>query len=254
MSKIAGILTCELSLTDEEKVSLEELRNALQEDLNPETQLEQIDFEYILWCELRRIRASNEESRWADSSGAKNASPSAAAAPAENNTPSKWASKADLTSATALLAATRDDINDDGWIHAEEWKEPMIKAFGERFYQSLVQWRPMSSLDDILLAEALCAKGKLYGMGLPTPLQTHLDLEKKRVVVDPRLCQQMAVKLIEEKIRHLEEMKRVEGLTHDASGDRQRGRSLRAAARATAEAARELERALESYRRLKNRA
>ncbi len=234
MSKIAGTLTCELSLTDEEKVSLEELSSVLQEELNPETQLEQIEFEYILWCELRLKRASNEESRWADSSGAKNIAASAAAAPAENKTPSKWASKADFKSATAFLAATRDDINDNAWIHTQEWKEPMIKAFGEGFYESLVQWRPMSSLYDILLAEALSAKGKLYSMELPPQLQTHLELEKKRVVVDPRLCQQMAVKLIEEKIRYLEEiMKRVEGLTHDASGDRQRGRSLRAAARAT---------------------
>jgi hypothetical protein len=129
----------------------------------------------------------------------------------------------------------------------------MIKAFGEAFYESLVEWAPMCSLDGILLAEALSAKGKIYGMELPLPLQTHLDLEKKRVVVDPRLCQQMAVKLIEQEIRHLEEMKRVEGLTYDASGDRQRGRLLRAAARGTADAARELERALESYWRLKNR-
>lgn len=90
-------------------------------------------------------------------------------------------------------------------------------------------------------------------MAWDCPLPQTIDLEKKRVVVDPRLCQQMAVKRIEQKIRHLEEMERVEGLTHDASGDRQRGRSLRAAARGTADAARELERALESYWRLKNR-
>ncbi|MGA8310339.1 MAG: hypothetical protein WB755_09945 [Terriglobales bacterium] len=43
----------------------------------------------------------------------------------------------------------------------------MIKAFGEGFYESLVQWEPMASLDDILLAEALSAKVKRYGLGLP---------------------------------------------------------------------------------------
>lgn len=69
--------------------------------------------------------------------------------------------------ATAFLAATLADINENGWIHAQKWKEPMIKAFGEGFYESLVQWEPMASLDDILLAEALSAKVKRYGLGLP---------------------------------------------------------------------------------------
>ena len=59
-----------------------------REELNPETQLKQIEFEYILCCHVRLKRALNEEFRWGYSSGAENTAPSAGAAPVENNTPS----------------------------------------------------------------------------------------------------------------------------------------------------------------------
>ena len=80
----------------------------------------------------------------------------------------------------------------------------MVEAFGEKFNDLLNDWEPMTSVDDILLAEMLSAKSKRFGMRLPPLLEA--GLKGERVVVDPRLCQQMAVRLIEQKIRHLEDL------------------------------------------------
>jgi hypothetical protein len=144
------------------------------------------------------------------------------------------------------------DVADCGLLHLEQdgpLKESLIKGFGSNFYNRLIEWKGMSTTA-ILYAEHSAAMREKFGLISPVadlPPGDPDRPETPKVVPDPRLQWQMAVKLVEVEIEHLETLVRT------------RGQDFREAPQALAEfspryyadASRDLHRAVDWFLKLK---
>jgi len=155
--------------------------------------------------------------------------------------------RAGLRAAERMLLDLRQDIQATGWIHAEQWKEPLSETFGNsEFYDSLTEWDP-GSIDAILAAEHLVAHSKTYNLPLPELQEAG---NSNSAIGDPRSRWQMMVKLVDVKLQQLNDFRRL--LDERSAGeDSQTTASADIAGRYVTTASRELERAVAWYEHLK---
>ena len=203
-----GLFPKEPFLSEEGKPEFEALRSALRDQLEPATALQQEASELVACCCWRcRVATRLEMDRLKEIARDEDRAVQDGAA-VEKVAPSRWygASNHDLQAAKRFLLQLREDVEAHGWGRIEEWEDSIIKTFGQEFYDSLVQWNPTLSYDAILLAEALSAKSKIFHMPFPPELEA--TIKEQRVIFDPQLSRQMTVKLIDERLQHLEDLVR----------------------------------------------
>jgi hypothetical protein len=246
-----GALARELVVSDSDKPEFEALRNGLHDQLSPATPLRHIAFDRILcaiWRHRLAVRFDAKRLKDTIDQTEEKEDPGQREAPADNMLPRQWygASPADLRTGTQLLSQLRDDVEANGWIHAEEWKSRVIQAFGENFFSTLTEWIP-SNIDSILMAEMVTAHAERYNSPLP-----QANSETGRTIVDPRLSWRFGIKLIDQMKGHLEDLARISKLAVAVnSGQERRTSALELANRYSTSATREVERAVEWYRILK---
>jgi hypothetical protein len=199
-----GFFAKEFLLSDEEKVEFQTLHRTLREQLRPRTALQGIALEEIVCCSWRcKLAARLEAQRLRillETPQDREVQPKETQDPARM----RWytASRQDLGRAIGILEHVSRDFETGGRVR-EEWKEPLDKAFGGGFYESLTKWTSMS-IDAILIADHLAKHAKTFGKPLPYPD----DKELAKVVVDPSQSIQMAGKLIDERLCHLRDLHR----------------------------------------------
>ncbi len=254
---IHGFFAKELALNDKEKRQLETIRRTLQPQLLPETVLQGIGFGRILTCigrcklavrqEMRRVRQLFAES---------------AAQPAQSEQPegpvatTDWylAGKQGLRDGIRLLETVKAEFLNLGRIDAQ-WHASLDKVFGPEFRQLLTQWTPPDETA-VLLAHQLTEHAKLYDGPLPFSEQeqvSEVDGEKTpKVILDPGQSKQMVFKLFELKSSLLSDLWK--------SSERRASESARAqndavdfAPRYFTTAFRDLDRAVASYMKLKEK-
>jgi hypothetical protein len=127
-----------------------------------------------------------------------------------------WADYRSLQQGLRFLKELLADVADCGLLHLEQdgaLKESLIKGFGSNFYNRLIEWKGMSTTA-ILAAEHDAAMTERFGLIFPVgdlPPGDPDRPETPKVVPDPRLQWQMAVKLVEVEIEHLETLVRTRG-------------------------------------------
>lgn len=211
-----GFYSRELAVSEPDKRDFETLRESLMVQLAPRSALQHIGFEQIVTCcwrcklairlEMRRLEVhftTNDEST------------SNETAPQRDVRETQWygASRQDLKNGIRILQRLRDDVSQNGLLHAENWKDEIVKAFGIRFYDSLTEWKGMS-VDAIHMAEQLARHAETFEMPLPAfskPLEggpkPQEDVseppEEVKIIADPKQKLQMLVKLIDMKAQYL---------------------------------------------------
>jgi hypothetical protein len=242
-----GLFAHELIVKENEKPEYAALQTALGKQYAPSTAMQQIGFERILCCawrvklslrmEMRRLNAHLDLQTQQD--------PLAEGVEEKAEAP-RWYGfgRAELRAATRMLLALRADIQANGWIHREQWKESLDKTFGSELYDLLTNWSP-ASIDDILMAEHLVAHAKTFGKPLP-----ELDPGKGDPAIgDPRSRWEMMVKLVDLKLQQLNDFRLL--LEGGAEGDSLSAASLDVGSRYFTSASRDLERAVAWYEYIK---
>lgn len=245
-----GIFASELMLRDEELPIFDALRTALRHQFAPSTAMQEVAFDAVTclhWrvkLTLRREKEGLKERLDPDQGG--ESGDGAAAGP-----PSQWYGLGghELQTAKRFLTELAEDLAANGFCHMEDQRERIIRAYGQQFYDSLMEWEPMANIDDVRLAAMLSAKDKMYGMQLPPPLEE--AMQKEQIVVDPRLSLQMAVKLVEERRQHLEDLSRISRLKAYGFNEREGAATFDLGARYLTTAIRDLQGAVRWFLELK---
>ena len=246
-----GILSCELLIDESDKVKFETLRSSLRHDLFPETTLQQVGFERLLVSirksELAlRLEARKLKVTFEQLDGVDNAVPESR--PAQHLLPPKlyYADRAARKVALNLLSRIRSVVEESGFLHAEDLKPKIVRVFGEEYFFLLTRWAHLSP-STIKMALAIDEHKQKFGSTSPAAVESRHD----DVVVDPLLSLQMAVKLIQLTQEHVESLLRMDGLHADSAGQERHVPAVELATRYYTGATRELERAVNWYRYLK---
>jgi hypothetical protein len=223
----------EILIGQEDRPKFEALRDSLAQEYPPTTPLRQIGFDLILrftWegkLELRKQETSHKATDVQTAGGG-------GATIMEH-----WyaADHRALQNGLRFLRHLRAIVADSGLLQLEQegpLKESLITGWGANFYDRLMECKGMNPRT-IRLAEHLehmitnfrmkpplgllgeCAEdwvatretpGLTYSPTDPRPGAAQ-DLDRPRVIPDPKLQQQMAVKLIDAEIEHLETLVRI---------------------------------------------
>jgi hypothetical protein len=246
-----GILSCELLIDANDKVKFETLRSSLRHDLFPETTLQQVGFERLLISiqksELAlRLEAKQLKATFEQLDGVENAVPESR--PAQNLLPPNlyYADRTARKAALSLLSRMRSVIEESGFLHAEDLKTEIVRVFGEEYFFLLTRWAHMSP-SAIKMAMAIDKHKQMFGSTSPAAVESKHD----DVVLDPLVSLQMAVKLIQLTQQHVESLLRMDGLHADGAGHERDVSAVELATRYYTTATRELERAVNWYRYLK---
>jgi len=249
-----GIFAKELLLSDEEKPEFEELNSSLRSQFKPATAMQEIAFGRVTcacWrCRLATRLEMNRIKKYSDLDLAEGRT---AESTPDARLPSKWygSSRSELRAARRFFADLHDEISAQGFLRHEDWKDPLIKTCGHRdFYDSLMRLKPEACTDEIRMFDAVSAKGQKYQMSVPPDYQP--GSEKSRVIAESRARWEMAVRLVEERMQHLEDLARMNEIPGGASGEEHGGASLDGVTRYLTATTRELERAVRWFQELKD--
>jgi hypothetical protein len=247
-----GFHAAELIIPAGAETEFELLREGLHTQLAPATALQQVGFDNVLRCCWRCSLSHRAEMLRLNAYLKMTDEPEASADAADNNAVMKrWygCDRATLREGRRLLSDLRQDVQEHGWIHAEQWKEPLTNGFGKEFHDMLNHWAPMS-IDAILFAENVTRHAKKF----PTiPLPEAEELANDKRVVDPRFKWQMMIKLIDLQDEHLASIAKIYDQGSGASSEAQPGHCLDLNSRYYTAAMRDMHRAVEWYRELKKK-
>lgn len=246
-----GIFSCELLIDASDKVKFETLRSSLRHDLFPETTLQQVGFERMLISIQKseialRLEAKQLKATFEQLDGVENAVPESR--PAQSLLPANlyYADRTARKAALTLLSRIRSVVEESGFLHAEDLRPEIVQVFGEKYFSLLTSWAHLSP-STIKMAMAIDKHKQRFGSTSPAAVESRHD----DVVVDPLLSLQMAVKLIQLTQQHVESLLCMDGLHADCAGQERHVPAVELAARYYTGATRELERAVNWYRYLK---
>jgi hypothetical protein len=120
-----GIFASELKVSNRDKPEFDLLHRTLRAQLKPASTLQQIGFERVVCGAWRwKLAIRLETKRWTlEPQDGREFQDGAHPA----RLPTNWygASVRDLNGALRFLADVRQDVEANGWIHAERWKDPV---------------------------------------------------------------------------------------------------------------------------------
>ena len=229
-----------------EKAEIKALRRQLLSELGPTTPLQDLAFDNVVsrsWCWRSSMRQDAEESRERTAEAKEQ---DGVGSDSEISMSRFYgADRATMLEAIRFLSMVLSDFERNGMLR-EEWKESLIKGFGDDFYADLTKWKS-GNLDAILLANHLATHARVFRLPLP-PIKAAPE-----VVVDLEQNSQMVSKLLSQKLCHLREIVQLFDLKVKAVLAGRNLDSQRFPPSRTAMAMNELQRALQFFRYLKRR-
>jgi hypothetical protein len=240
----------ELIIREHDQPEYSALQAMLRRQYAPSTAMQQIAFQRIVCCAWRFKLSIRMEMRRLNTHFDLQTEPGPLVDGMEDKAVApRWYGwgRAELRAAARTLMELRADIQANGWIHADRWKEPLTTMFsGDEFYNSLSDWSP-GNIVAIQAAEYLVKHAELYNMPLPESL-TGGDTD--RAVIDPRARWEMMVKIVDLKLQQLNDFRRLlDGRGMD--GDSESAASVDVGSRYFTTASRDLERAVAWYQYIK---
>ncbi|MGH9543756.1 MAG: hypothetical protein ACRD23_00925 [Terriglobales bacterium] len=248
-----GLFSSELFLTDQERPEFEELSNSLRGQFAPATPMQEIAFERVaVGCWRCRLATRLEMTYLKAHFDLNQADENGGDLPSHDRPPSKWygSSRSDLQDARKYLTWLRDDVRANSFCHQKDWKDPLIKICGnQEFYDCLEQLKPALSVDEILSHVAISEKTRIYDMTVWKGFEP--GSEKEQLVAESRSKWEMAVRLIDERKQHLEDLARMNLAPGDDSGERRNGSNVDMITRYLNATTREMERAVRWFQELR---
>ena len=235
-----GIFAAELHIREGEQSEFERLRRDIASQLLPQTALQKLALDEIVSCTWRVKLATRLET------GLLRANLDGRVSQQKENEVSRdaaiagWyaANRANLQAGIQFLARLRDDVKTNGRVR-EFLKDELVSGFGMDFYDELNTWLPVN-IDVIGFTDQMLHHSENYKLPLPD--------EKPRVVVDIRARLQMVLKLIDQEVRHLQDLQQSFERRVALSGDG----ATNFAPRFFTATTRDLHRAVDWYARLKD--
>lgn len=203
-----GFYSGQLRIAAEDQHAFETLRTNLLAELAPGSPLQEIACERVVTCAWRcKLAVRLESRRTADCLHETNPAAELPPGGAPTNIPkNRWEDdRKALGEALRFLAELRKDVAANMLFHADQWKEAVVKTFGPEFWETLTEWTPSASADDILMADMLGYKHENWGIELPWILHAP---DGVLVVSDSRLQWNMLVKVIDLKTQELNSARR----------------------------------------------
>ncbi len=250
-----GFFAKELQIAEEDRPEYQDMRDGILLHYVATTPLQQIAVEKIACCCWRCKLALRIESRAVALQQSSNKEPEVEAA-GDTSRMDQWygADYRSLQAGLRFLKDLRADVADCGLLHLEQdpsLKESVIKGFGLGFYNRLTEWKGMST-SAILMTEMIIQKNQDFkadtiDFGSPQTDPKHPETPKD--VADSRLKWEMAVKIIDAEIEHLEMLVRTR--RQDFSEAPQT--LVEFSPRYFADASRDLERAVDWFLKLKDK-
>jgi len=239
-----GLFSATPIVRQEDRPKFEAIRMAITHQLAPATTLQEIACEHVVYCYWRvpvamRLEIKGTEPLLVeDQNTVDNAS-------SEEALPSRpyLASSTDRRNALRFLSQLRQIVADSGSLHLETHRDTMIRVFGNQFYDALNNWAP-HNVDAIRCAYHLTRHAEIFKKPLPEKL-----MSGERIVPDPKQSWEMALKLIDEKMQHLQDLGRISQQSPD--GPDQQHTALDNVSRYVRSVMRDLERAISFYLYLK---
>jgi hypothetical protein len=198
-----GLYSCELLVTKKERPELRALWLNLSYQLAPTTPLQNDAFERVVACCWRCKLALRVEARLLESLlGGQNCEALVESTDKENPGMRQWwgASPHSLREGIRYLSQLEKDIDEYGKVR-DDWKDGLENGFGAGFFAELSRWTPMDD-QAVMFANSVVAKEKMFNW--PSVTETC-----EKVVVDPQQGKEMAIKLIRQERRHLEDIRRL---------------------------------------------
>lgn len=199
-----GLFAREIYLLEEEKAEFQTLRRGIFAQLAPKTSLQNLAFEEIVCCVWRcKLAARLETSNLCLFMDGINHQKQNATS-GDEGVISGWygATHHNVRSAMRFLSNLRRDVEAHGRVR-ELWKDQLLSSFGAHFFDELNAWLPINK-SLILLTDHLMAHAETFKRPLPD-----LNDKGERIVVDIRERLQMALKLIDQESRHLQDLERI---------------------------------------------
>jgi hypothetical protein len=245
-----GLFASALHVTDLEKPEFDHLRQALYIQLLPDSIVLQIGFERVVVASwrLKLLLRIEQKAFKACLEVEENEQPQSDVS-MESGLPTRWygTSTKDFRQAMAYLSSLLQEVEANGLLHAGDWKEPVIKAFGQGFYDSLIDWEPIN-VAAIQMAKGLIGHATNFNMPLPGSLTGEVE---NNHTSDSGFNSQMVVKIIKLKQQHVADFLRIRGSEGDGRDQDQSAIRLDLVSRYVNTATRELERAINWYVELK---
>jgi len=200
-----GLFARELLLAEEEKIELDALNSALQDQLRPTTTLQQVALQEVVSCLWRCELALRSEMFRVQSLSKPACRSESESGDTDDKALTRWyaTDRQALREGRGFLFRLQQEIQENGGLHLEDWKEQIVTGFGDAFYEMLQKWAPMN-IFSFRMAEMMVNHSETYRV----PLPEEEDLRKSKVFPDPELSWQMALKLIELQLEHLHSLTR----------------------------------------------
>jgi hypothetical protein len=250
-SRKHGLLTDELVIPPEDQATFDALRAGFWIDLNPAAEILKLLFEDIIvnsWklkqavrWEQAELQKKLEELDKKVSSGLDPICSEESAESAQRWT--YW----DIRGKIRLLEDLAEDCK-VGYV-SERWCEPLNRAFGPEFYETLADWKPTGG-ELVAMLESWVWKDRNYNPeSLPSEEDQQAALSRQGKLEDP-LRQQMLAKLISLERQHWEFYMRVHGRDLSRSTESSHSDPLDIAVRYQTSIWKDLYRAINEYYRL----
>jgi hypothetical protein len=197
-----GVFARELYVAAEERYEFETLRRNLTSEFIPKTALQKLLLEEIICCAWRCKLATRFEMRQFRSlMGDMTLQEDKTAASRDETVVRGWyaANRQSLQSGQRFLAVLRDAVQQNGRV-PDSLKEEVIACFGHQFYDLLSDYIPVN-IDFLLFTKQMIGHANTYNIPLP-----ELNDKGEQVMVDIRERLHMAIKLIEQESRHLQDL------------------------------------------------
>ncbi len=243
-----GLFASALYVSGREKPEFDLLHQALYNQLVPDSILQQLGFERVVVASWRwKLGLRIEQKAFKACLEVEENGQHVSDVTIENVLPMRWygTNRKEIRRGVAFLSSLLRDVEANGLLHAGDWKERVIKAFGLEFYDTLTYWEPIN-VAAIQMAKAVIGHAANYNMPLPSSLTSEV---KNSQTSDSGSNLQMVVKIIDLMRQHLQDRLRMSESERD--GPDQDQIRLDLASRYVNAATRELERATNAYVELK---
>jgi hypothetical protein len=163
-----GFFCKEICLSHCDVADFEALRKSLREQYVPKTSTQTLALERLIYCSWRLKLAARREMKQFKKGERADAERSMELPEQKPEILRRFGwGRRELADALRVMRELRQDVENSGWSHSKDWKEPLSKIFaGPEFHDVLTRLDP-GNITEVLFKEHLSAHATTFKMPLP---------------------------------------------------------------------------------------
>jgi hypothetical protein len=244
-----GFYSRELLVSEADAPELHDMYTALEAEAKPETKFQELAFDHVIACFWRtKIAARIEGRQFARKLEDGQHGHSEHESPDPDAGFERWYySRGEAHAGIRALAVAMTEFDSNGYFR-DETRNFLKCSFGPDLLRLLEEWTPTMSMTAMHLAEHLAKHQETYGK-MPNS-RVDLSSDATKLVVDPRQSRHMVLKLLQERANFLKDSLIITS-RNTLRGARDSTQTSDFNPHLVRDAHRELQRALEAYRSLR---